>query len=138
MVKKIDQSKQLEFWLDDHEILIVCSANENAKIIDINIEEALFSLAVQKQLFEDKGKKIRVLSNLTSMTKISKEVRDFARTPEGLKANNYVLAYALVATSLWSRMIGNMIMSLFKHGYPMKIFPTEEKATAWLLAQEEG
>ena len=138
MSKKIDQSKQLEFWLDEHDILTIRVADENAKVIEVNMEEALYSLGVQKRISEEKGKKILVLSNLTSLTKISKEVRDFAKTPAGREVDNYVLAYAFVASNLWSRMIGNMIMSLFKHGYPMKIFPTEEKAIEWLLTQKEG
>lgn len=72
------------------------------------------------------------------MSKISKEARDLAKSPEGQKVDDYILAYALVAPNFLARMMGSMIMGLFKQAYPIKIFPNEEKAIEWLLAQRNG
>ncbi|WP_245538623.1 STAS/SEC14 domain-containing protein [Saprospira grandis] len=118
--------------------LLYASVMMQAKITEIDLEEARFALNLQKQVFEQQGRKILVISNLTSMSKISKEARDLAKSPEGQKVDDYILAYALVAPNFLARMMGSMIMGLFKQAYPIKIFPNEEKAIEWLLAQRNG
>lgn len=57
MAKKIDQSKQLSFWLIEHDILAIRISDEQAKITEIDLEEARFALNLQKQVLSSKGEK---------------------------------------------------------------------------------
>ncbi|WBM75062.1 STAS/SEC14 domain-containing protein [Saprospira grandis] len=137
MEKKIDSFGQLEYWLLDNGILKVQSTQNLAKTQELSLEEIKHSLAVQQKVYEMTSKKVRMLADLASMSKLSTEARQYGKTAESQKATECVLGYALLASSLFSRMTGNILLGLYQQKYPVKLFKTEEQAIAWLLNLED-
>ena len=137
MKKKLGQSEHLEYWLRANGIFEIAPAHGSSKTKEIGLEEAKYSIALQKACFEETGKKVRIIANLANMSNVSKPARDYGKTEEGKVIKKYVRAYALVAPNLFGRLVGNMLVGSFKTDYPVKLFATEEKAEKWLLSLED-
>ncbi|WBM75092.1 STAS/SEC14 domain-containing protein [Saprospira grandis] len=134
MKRKLGQSEQLEYWLRANGIFEIAPSSNSGRTKEISLEEALITVDMQKALFEETGKKVRVLANLSN---VSKAARDYGKTEEGQAIKRYVLAYALIAPNLFGRLIGNMLVGTFQTDYPVKLFSSEEKAEEWLLSLED-
>lgn len=132
--EKIDEFGQFEYWLEEHNILVIRLVDKTGKK-EIDEEDARHSLRVQQRLFKDQGQKLLILADLGDLSKVNKAAREFAKSNEGQAINNYALAYALIAPNRLNRMMGNMFGRIFKRTYPIKMFSSEEKAITWLLEQ---
>ena len=58
-----------------------------------------------------------------------------ARKVDIHRANDYTLAIALVIQELSQRLLANFYFKIKSNTYPVKIFKSEEEATAWLQQQ---
>ncbi|WP_041329818.1 STAS/SEC14 domain-containing protein [Saprospira grandis] len=132
--KKIDESGQFEFWIEERNILIIRLVDKDGGK-EIGPEDARHSLMVQERLYKEQGQKLLILGNLGELSKINKAAREFAKSNEGQAINQYTLAYALIASNRLNRMMGNMFGRIFRRSYPIKMFTSEEKAINWLLEQ---
>lgn len=75
------------------------------------------------------GKRVPVLSDLRQVTKTNKEVR-------GIFASEYITrcckATAIIVSSGFSKVIGNIFLMANKPPYPAKLFTDPKKAKKWL------
>ena len=74
-------------------------------------------------------KKTRVLIDMTSITEISKEARDYFANERTASIQR---ATALLIGSPVSRVIGNFFMGLNKPVSPTRLFTDPQKAIQWL------
>jgi len=137
MAKKVGESTQLDYWLLDNGILKVRSIQALVKKQELSLEEVKHSLEIQESIYQMTGKKVRMIADLESMSKLSREARQYGKTAESQKATEYVLGYALLTNGLFSRMTGNMLLGLYQQKYPVKLFKEENQAIAWLLSLEQ-
>lgn len=75
----------------------------------------------------------RVLVDLRTNPVITKEARDFAA---GGTIQNYIGAFALLASELSMRLVGNFFIHFHKPEQPTRIFTDENEARKWLLLQK--
>lgn len=76
----------------------------------------------------------RVLVDLRTSPILSKEARDFAA---GAITADYISAFAILASDLPMRLVGNFFIHFHKPEQPTKIFTDEGEARIWLLGQRE-
>jgi hypothetical protein len=76
----------------------------------------------------------RVLVDLRTNPIITKEARDFAAS--GI-TKSYISAFAIVASELSMRLVGNFFIHFHKPHQPTQVFTCEEKARVWLMLQKE-
>ncbi|EJF54347.1 hypothetical protein SapgrDRAFT_2691 [Saprospira grandis DSM 2844] len=134
MAKKIDEFGQLEYWLLDNGILEIRTVGDKNKSKEISLEEIVYGVEVQQRLLEEEQQKIILLAEMSSMSKLSKSAKDFLKTEEGRKLNDFTLANALLVSNAFSRMLGNMLVGVVKSDYPVRIFSNREEAIKWLLS----
>ncbi len=73
--------------------------------------------------------KVYTLTDITSMTKVSKEAKKYLASDEAASDIN---AGAIIINSYASMMIGNLYLFFEKPKVPVRLFNTEEKALTWL------
>ena len=94
------------------------------------VEMAKENVDTQERLRDDLNKaKTRVLIDMTSVTEISKEARDYFANERTASIQR---ATALLIGSPVSRIIGNFFMGLNKPLSPTKLFTDPRKAIQWL------
>lgn len=135
MAKKIDEFGQLEYWVLDNGILELRPSSLSAK--ELSLEEVLYAQKVQKAYQQQHKKKLRVLARLDNISNLSKEARVFGKSPESKALNDIMAGIALLAPNTISRMIGSMLLTVYRQDYPAKLFKNREEAIAWLLSLED-
>ncbi len=76
----------------------------------------------------------RVLIDLRSNPIITKDARDFAA---GGTIQNYISSFAILASELSMRLVGNFFIHFHKPEQPTKIFTDKDEARKWLLSQKD-
>jgi hypothetical protein len=100
---------------------------------EITGEDAAMLLEFAKRTYID-AEYFRVLIDLRSNPVISKEARDFAASGP---IRNYISAFAILASDLPMRLVGNFFIHFHKPDQPTKIFTDKNEARAWLLEQRD-
>ena len=75
-----------------------------------------------------------MLVDLRSNPVISKEARDFAANGD---LQSIISAFAIIASDLPMKLVGNFFIHFHKPGQPTKIFSDKDEARKWLLEQKE-
>lgn len=78
------------------------------------------------------GSKRQLLVDLSSAGPQSHEAREYYMSAESKKNTT---AMAIVTGSLLGRIVGNLILGSNRTGVPMRLFPSETAAVAWLEEQ---
>ena len=122
---KIETSSQKLYWDSENEIVWgALFANQ------VTEELAKENVDAQERLRDMVGKsKTRVLVDMTEITKISKDARDYFANKRTASIQR---AAALVIGSPVSRVIGNFCMGLNKSISPTRLFTDPHKAIQWL------
>ena len=94
------------------------------------VEHAKENIDAQERIRDSlKKKKTRVLIDMTAVSEITKEARDYYANE---RTGSVQRATALLISSPVSRAIGNFFMGLNKPIYPTKLFTDPQKAIRWL------
>ena len=122
---KEETSTQKLYWDSENEIVWgeVCA--------DLKTEEhARENVDAQERIRDSLNKaKTRVLIDMTRVTEISKEARDYFANERTASIQR---ATALLTDSPVSRVIGNFFMGLNKPISPTRLFTDPHKASQWL------
>ncbi len=100
---------------------------------EITGDDAAMLLEFAKRTSND-AEYFRVLVDLRSNPVISKEARDFAASGQ---IQSFISAFAILASDLPMRLVGNFFIHFHKPNQPTKIFTDEHEARTWLLEQRE-
>ncbi len=122
---KAETSTQKLYWDSENEIVWgeLFGDQVTGKLARGNVD-------AQERVRDDLNKaKIRVLIDMTSVTEISKEARDYFANERTASIQR---ATALLIGSLVSRVIGNFFMGLNKPISPTRLFTDPEEAIQWL------
>ena len=93
-------------------------------------EHAKENVDAQERIRDSLNKeKTRVLIDMTTVTEITKEARDYFANE---RTGSIQRAAALLIGSPVSRVIGNFFMGLNKPSYPTRLFTDPQKAIKWL------
>ena len=122
---KVETSTQRLYWDSENEIVWgELLANQTT------VELAKENVDAQERLRDGMNKaKTRVLIDMTSVTEISKEARDYFANERTASIQR---ATALLIGSPVSRVIGNFFMGLNKPVSPTRLFTDPNKAIQWL------
>ncbi len=122
---RVETSTQKLFWDSENEIVWgELLANQTT------VELAKENVDAQERLRDSMNKaKTRVLIDMTSVTEISKEARDYFANERTASIQR---ATALLIGSPVSRVIGNFFMGLNKPVSPTRLFTDPHKAIQWL------
>ena len=122
---KVETSTQRLYWDDENEIVWgELIANP------MTLETAVENVDAQERLRDTvKREKTRVLIDMTSVTEISKEARDYFANERTASIQR---ATALLIGSPVSRVIGNFFMGLNRPVSPTRLFSDPQKAIQWL------
>ncbi len=122
---KAETSTQKLYWDSENEIVWgeLFGDQVTGKLARENVD-------AQERVRDDLNKaKIRVLIDMTSVTEMSKEARDYFANERTASIQR---ATALLIGSPVSRVIGNFFMGLNKPISPTKLFTDPGKAIQWL------
>lgn len=100
---------------------------------EITGEDAAVLLEFAKRTYND-AEYFRVLIDLRSNPVISKEARDFAASGQTV---GYISAFAILASDLSMKLVGNFFIHFHKPDQPTRIFTEKNEARKWLLEQRE-
>jgi len=138
----VDGNNTLTKWKDMEELkeetstqkLYWDSENEIVRCIlfaDLTTEElAMENVDAQERIRDSLNKeKTRVLIDMTTVTEIAKEARDYFANE---RTSSIQRATALLINSPVSRIIGNFFMGLNKPISPTKLFTDPQEAIKWL------
>ena len=137
MEKKIDSFGQLDFWLLPAGILEVRPAVGLEKKSPLTLAEAKKIEEVQTKYHKESGRSIRLLVRLNNMTNVAKEANAFWKTPAGKASDPYTAGIALLSDSVMTKMMGTVLLAIYRQEYPTKLFQSREKALKWLESLEE-
>ena len=122
---KAETSTQKLYWDTEHEIvwgeLFGDQATEELAKENVDAQESVRDGLNKEQ--------IRVLIDMTAVTEISKEARDYFANERTASIQR---ATALLIDSPVSRVIGNFFMGLNKPISPTRLFTDSNKAIQWL------
>ncbi len=122
---KAETSTQKLYWDSENEIVWgeLFGDQVSGKLARQNVD-------AQERVRDDLNKaKIRVLIDMTSVTEISKEARDYFANERTASIQR---ATALLIGSPVSRVIGNFFMGLNKPISPTRLFTDPHKSIRWL------
>ncbi len=122
---KVETPTQKLYWDTENEI-VWCDPFGNQEIEELAKENVDAQESVRDGL---KKTKTRVLVDMTAITEISKEARDYFANERTASIQR---ATALLIDSPVSRVIGNFFMGLNKPISPTRIFTDPHKAIQWL------
>ena len=122
---KEETSTQKLYWDSENEI-VRCIL-----FADLTTEElAMENVDAQERIRDSLNKeKTRVLIDITKVTEIAKEARDYFANE---RTSSIQRATALLINSPVSRIIGNFFMGLNKPISPTKLFTDPQEAIKWL------
>ena len=122
---KVETLTQKLYWDSDNEI-VWCELFGNQTTVELAKE----NVDAQERLRDSMNKaKTRVLIDMTSVTEISKEARDYFANERTASIQR---ATALLIGSPVSRVIGNFFLGLNKPVSPTRLFTDPHKAIQWL------
>ncbi len=123
MNAEIIETSASRLWLDEDGILRAV----NHPGCHFDLQSALENTQTARSLLA--GRKAPIAVDLRGTLSISKEVREYYSSSEGM---DDTLATALIVDSPVGRIIGNFFIGMNKPGIPVKIFDSEDKAIQWL------
>ncbi len=123
------ETPRCKLALDEHGIIWLTFSSPNVKV---ELEHSQAIVAARRELGGETQQLLCV--DLTNTPRPSKASRDYTDSDE---IRSITKAMAMVTPSRLSRVIGNFFLGFAKSTFPTKLFPTEEQAVAWLLAQPE-
>ncbi|MGZ3864291.1 MAG: STAS/SEC14 domain-containing protein [Bacteroidia bacterium] len=118
---EIFQDEQAEYWMEGDDLLCsVCKPQARTLEATKNAFKLIGEVTG--------GKTVYLLSEISSAGQGSHEVREFsiAAAPKHFKA------MALITSSSFGALLGNMFLSLSRQPIPMKLFKEEKEAREWL------
>lgn len=118
---EIFHDEQAEYWMEGDDLLCsICKPNVRT------LEATKSSFELMEKITG--GKKVYLLSDISAAGQGSHEVRNFSisAAPKRFKA------MALVTSSSFGSLLGNMFLSLSKQPMPMKLFRNEKEAREWI------
>ena len=122
---KVETSTQKLFWDDENEIVW---GELFAK--QLTEEDAKENIDAQESVRDGMNRvKTRVLIDMTEVTEITKEARDYFANERTASIQR---ATALLIGSSVSRLIGNFFLGLNKPISPTRLFTNPHKAIRWL------
>ena len=122
---KVETSTQKLYW-DSENAIVWGELLANPTTVELAKE----NVDAQERLRDSMNKaKTRVLIDMTSVTEISKEARDYFANERTASIQR---ATALLIGSPVSRVIGNFFMGLNKPVSPTRLFTDPHKAIQWL------
>jgi hypothetical protein len=98
------------------------------KKVSVTLEQIKAFIAAMKAEFADITPFLQV-ADISQQSNPRKEIRDYLGKTE---VTDLFIANAIVATSLLSKMVGNLYLSFNKPQVPTKIFSNEAAALQWL------
>lgn len=114
------------FWVDDEGILNIL--NKPKKVHDL--QDALENVQIAREIAKDNTHPLLIdMTNIRLMNRGARQV--YVAESE----RKYVIAVALVTTSITSRVVSNFFLGLNKLPVPTKLFNDKEAAKKWLLEQ---
>ncbi len=122
---KVETSTQKLYWDSDNDIVW------GELFADLTTEElAKENIDAQESVRDAVSKaKTRVLIDMTAVSEISKEARDYFANERTASIQR---ATALLTGSPVSRVIGNFFLGLNKPSYPTRLFTDPQEAIKWL------
>ena len=117
------ETKVADFWMDGEIVYIKFKPTTRH-----SIDEAQLVVTIHNQL--SNGKKTPVLADLREIT--TGADRKARKYYVGEKSSEFKLGMAMLVTSPFQRMLGNIFLSLGKPPYPTKLFETENEGLEWL------
>ena len=112
-----------DFWMDGDVVYIKFKPTTRH-----SIEEAHLVVNIHNQL--SNGKKTPVLADLLGIT--TGADRKARKYYVGEKSSEFKLGMAMLVTSPFQRMLGNIFLALGSPPYPTKLFETENAGLEWL------
>ncbi len=109
------------FWFDESGILCAIG-KQTTRTLDMQKNNYDFIRQISG------GKKVCLLSDATSSDPHDKETRDYMAR----EMPNVFIAMAVVADSAVGRFVFNTFIRLKRQPVPMRFFPNEKEARAWL------
>lgn len=114
------------FWVDDEGVLNIL--NKPKKVHDL--QDALENVQIAREIAKNNTHPLLIdMTNIRSMSREAREV--YVMESE----RDYVMAVALVTTSITSRVVANFFIGFNKPPVPTKLFNDIEAAKKWLLEQ---
>lgn len=120
---KLIETRTATLWIDEEGILYSISKKGPAE----TLEETQKSVEEFKKLFGDK--KFCMILDVTNSAPSSREVRQYAAE----ELPKIIKAAAIIADSVFAKMLTNLFFNLKPPPYPIKMFNNEIDAKEWLL-----
>lgn len=115
------------YWIGDDGIYYSIS-----KPVERSVEDSRKLLEVYMDLAKKENRKLYILSDISDVKPIPKEVREFVTA----EMSKFVAAMALISSSSVGIGTGNIFEMLSKTPYPVATFGTKEEAVIWLQQQK--
>ncbi|NQT62687.1 MAG: hypothetical protein HQ556_06990 [Candidatus Marinimicrobia bacterium] len=123
-INKILKSRTAEILLAENGIIHQNHFPES----EVTLEDVKQELAIYPIL--SNNRKICVLIDLSNVKSVEKQARDYLASDA---TSEFVLATALVAPTMVSRVLGNFFLGLNKPPIPVKLFRSKEEGLEWLM-----
>lgn len=98
-------------------------------------QEARELTALMVELFEEAGRKLRMVIDVRKVRTLEREAR---LVYQGEERQRIAVGVALVVDSGVSRVLGNFFIGLDRSGMKTRLFTSIDEACAWLASLEEG
>jgi len=105
-----------------------------SKPVDHGLREAQETAAISKRIFAAEGRRLRMLVDMRSLRSLSREARLYHQSAE---QSVYTRAVAFLVDGGLSRVIGNFAVRLNQGPIPIRLFPNEAEAMAWLESLDD-
>lgn len=99
----------------------------------IDREEAL-TLRHQRLAVARESERQLVIMDVRNNPRVTREGKKISREK---KTAPYTKAMAIIVSSPFSMMLGNMAIGMYKNSFPTKLFLSEAEASSWLLTMED-
>jgi len=121
------QTKSARVWLGEDGIIRIRAQGRQRE----ELEDAIANVGAVARVAQ--GVKRPLLVDLSDAGPQSNECRDHYMCAESKKD---ITAMGIVTSSLLGRIVGNMILGSNRTSVPVRLFPSEAAALAWLENQE--
>lgn len=113
-------------WMFDSNIVyVICKDNA-----DITLEDAIEDMAASEMMRKNIVEWAIVI-DMKNVNSISKEAREYYSKYQDETQHN--VGVALIAKSVFTRVIANFFIGFEKHSSPFKVFNSEELALEWII-----
>ncbi|WCL81945.1 hypothetical protein PPO43_02375 [Saprospira sp. CCB-QB6] len=127
-LQKLGQTQNSAYFMRPDGLILATTVNSTPLTKTVILEN--FELI--KQISTDLGQPIKILAESEQLQRLSRCARDYMRTEEAQKYDQYVIGTAMLTQNQLAKMLANFIMGLRKQARPMKIFTNKADALVWL------